>query len=332
MSPPCDVRGVGARAIDGALELSVFGSFTRIGYLARRRLFAWSDLRPDALDGRVVVVTGASSGLGLAGATGAARLGANVVLVGRDQARTETAATAVRRVAPGAEVWTALADFARLDDVERLAGRLTSDLDHVDVLVHNAGALTHSFERTDDGLEVTAQTHVVAPFLLTTSMLPLLERATQAQVITVASGGMYTARLDVDALASPDPARFNGARAYALAKRAQVVLSHEWHERTPASVSFDAMHPGWADTPGLRSALPRFARTLAPVLRRPEEGADTVLWLAAGDRAPGGGRFWLDRRPRGTHYLPGTREPAGEADRLWNWCVRRAQLDVPTRS
>jgi NAD(P)-dependent dehydrogenase (short-subunit alcohol dehydrogenase family) len=328
-----DVTDGAARLVDLALELSVVGSFTRIGYLARRRAFGWSAPRRDALRGQVVVVTGATSGLGLACAIGVARLGADVVLVGRDRARVDTARDEVAATAPSSVVSTALADLSRLRDVAALADRLRDEHDHIDVLVHNAGALTHSLERTDDGLEVTAQVHVVAPFLLTARVMPLLERATRARVVTVASGGMYTARLDVDALAAPDPRRFNGTRAYALAKRAQVVLNHEWNARTPASVSFDAMHPGWADTPGLRSALPGLARALGPLLRRPDEGSDTAVWLAAGGGADlGGGRFWLDRQPRGTHYLPGTGTPDGEADRLWNWCVRRAHLDVPAGS
>ena len=102
--------------------------------------------------------------------------------------------------------------------------------------------------------------HVVAPFLLTTALLPILQATPDARVITVSSGGMYTQRLDLDALATPT-IPFNGVRAYANAKRAQVVLNERWSKHRAASgVVFHAMHPGWADTPGVRESLPRFAR------------------------------------------------------------------------
>ena len=141
---------------------------------------------------------------------------------------------------------------------------------------------------------------------------------------------MYTQRLDLDALAMP-AVPFNGVRAYANAKRAQVVLNELWSKRRGASgVVFHAMHPGWADTPGVRESLPRFRALMGPLLRTPSQGADTMVWLATDPRAlETNGQFWLDRRPRSVARLPGTRTSDADAERCWRWCVDRAGVAAP---
>jgi dehydrogenase/reductase SDR family protein 12 len=123
---------------------------------------------------------------------------------------------------------------------------------------------------------------------------------------------------------------YDGTTAYARAKRAQVVLSAELARRTdPARLVSHAMHPGWADTPGVDDALPGFSRVMGPLLRTPAQGADTMVWLATGDRPTmSSGRFWHDRRPRWTHRVPSTRSDAAEADKLWTWACTRAGVPV----
>jgi NAD(P)-dependent dehydrogenase (short-subunit alcohol dehydrogenase family) len=316
----------GARRLaDAVLEATVVGSFSRVGVAARRALFDW-DAEPVAdMSGRVALVTGATGGLGLAAATGLAQRNADVWIVGRDPQRTEAARRAIAGVAPDSSVTTAVADLAVLDDVRNLADRIRRSVPRLDALIHNAGALTHDLRCTVDGLEVTAQVHVVAPFLLTTTLLPILRDTPGARVITVSSGGMYTKRLDVDTLAAPT-IPFNGVRAYANAKRAQVVLNELWPKHRAASgIAFHAMHPGWADTAGVRESLPRFRALMGPLLRTPREGADTMVWLASAPRAlETNGQFWLDRRPRTVARVPGTRTSDADAQRCWNWCVDRA--------
>ena len=129
---------------------------------------------------------------------------------------------------------------------------------------------------------------------------------------------MYTQKLDVDAMLSGDGA-FDGVAQYARTKRAQVVLASMQAERLQArGIDVSAMHPGWADTPAVRSSLPRFHRVTRAVLRTPAEGADTVVWLAACPRLAGQtGGFWFDRSEQSPHKLPWTRESAAERDRLW---------------
>lgn len=320
-----------ARAADGALEATVVGSFTQLGYAARRRIFHWADPTPGALSGRTVMVTGGASGLGLEAALGFARLGARVLVLARNAGRAERARQEIIRQTENPSVHVVAADLSRLDQVRRAAADVADRFGELDVVVHNAGTLVHDLQWTEDGLEVTAQTHVVAPFLLTALLLPQLRASNDGRVITVTSGGMYLARLDVDALASPKAEDFDGVRAYARAKRAQVVLTEQWATRAAGhGITFHAMHPGWAASPGLSTALPTFQRLVGPILRTPAEGVDTTLWLATSPRpqASSGG-LWLDRRRRGTVRIPGTHTPPGEADRLWRWCLATAGIDDP---
>jgi NAD(P)-dependent dehydrogenase (short-subunit alcohol dehydrogenase family) len=166
---------------------------------------------------------------------------------------------------------------------------------------------------------------VLSQFLLIRKLLPLLEAAPEGRVIVVASGGMYLERLDVEAL-QPTEASYDGVKAYSRAKRAQVALAEEWTGRLAGTnVTVNTMHPGWADTPGLRSGLPGFSRALAPALRSPEQGADTIAWLAAAPEVAGrSGLFFLDRRARPTHRRRSTRrlDEAQERARLWELCQK----------
>jgi dehydrogenase/reductase SDR family protein 12 len=311
------------RAIDAVLETSVVGSFTKVGYEARRRLYDWQDLGSLDITGKTVVITGGNSGLGLVTANALVRIGASVRIVARDAARGAAAVEeldALGRAPAGLDV----ADLSSLDDVRRLAAELRERETRLDVLVHNAGALLAERTESADGHEMTFATMVLGPFLLTSELLPLL-RATPggARVLWIASGGMYTQSLDVDALEMGDD-DYSGTTAYARAKRAQVVLAEGWGKRLRADrIAVHAMHPGWADTPGLETGLPGFRTLLGPILRSPEEGADTIVWLAAAEE-PGRltGKFWLDRAPRSTTKLVPSGATAEEREKLWELCER----------
>lgn len=319
------------KALDGLLEGSVIGGFSRVGYLVRRVVEGWAD--PPRADGKVVVVTGASSGIGRAAALALGRLGARVWVLGRDERRTEAAALAIR--SSGGEAEVGLVDVADGVSVSAFAERFASSHGHLDALVHCAGALLRDYAVTDDGIEMTVATHVLGPYRLTLQLASLLQAGNDPTIVTVSSGGMYGERFDLSRLEMPRQA-YDGMRAYARAKRAQVVLAAEWSRRWgPLGVASYSMHPGWVDTPGLTSGLPFFR--LGPLLRTAEEGADTAVWLAAGaargrvgtrPTSPGG--FWHDRHRRGEYYLPWTR-PRGADDEqgpmLWEWCATRAGLE-----
>jgi len=311
------------RAIDAALETSVVGSFTKIGLEARRRLYRWQDLRELRIDGKTVVITGGNSGLGLVTAKALARAGAAVRIVARDAERGQRASEEIS-AAGGPQAGLYLADLSSLDDVRRLSGEIREREQRLDVLVHNAGAVLPERRESADGHEMTFATMVLGPFLLTEELVPLLRSTPDgARVLFVASGGMYTQSLDVDGL-EMGPDDYSGTKSYARAKRAQVVLAEEWAKRLrDDGIVVHAMHPGWADTPGLETGLPGFRTLLGPVLRSPDEGADTIVWLAAAEE-PGRvtGKFWLDRAPRSTSKLLPSGATPKERARLWELCER----------
>ncbi|SHH27839.1 NAD(P)-dependent dehydrogenase, short-chain alcohol dehydrogenase family [Jatrophihabitans endophyticus] len=305
--------------VDTLLDRAVVPGYSKLGYALRR---SWwdADLPADALLGHCVVVTGANSGLGRATAAGAARLGATVRMLCRDLGRGQRAREEILADCPDATVVVDECDLSSLKSVRAAAARLRDELPSLRGLVHNAGVMPPERTETDDGHELTVATHVLGPHLLTAELQPLLAADSDARVVFVSSGGMYTSRLRTD-----DPefheGTYGGAAAYARTKRMQVVLAQLWAQRLPG-VGVHAMHPGWAGTPGITDSLPRFARLVGPILRSAEQGADTAVWLLG---APAAGRtsglFWHDRRPRPTSYLPFTRSTPQEAERLWDYCA-----------
>jgi NAD(P)-dependent dehydrogenase (short-subunit alcohol dehydrogenase family) len=168
----------------------------------------------------------------------------------------------------------------------------------------------------------------VGPFLLTSLLWPRLARADSSRVIHVSSGGMYTRRLNLEALGDTSGS-YDGVTTYAHTKRAQVVMSEQLARRLrPKGISVHCMHPGWADTPGVQSSIPRFWRMTRRILRTPAQGADTIIWLAATDLSlEQSGRFWFDRQPRSTHLLLGTTETENQREQLWKSLMSWAELD-----
>jgi NAD(P)-dependent dehydrogenase (short-subunit alcohol dehydrogenase family) len=323
-----------ADLLDSALEIPVVTSFTRIGYDARRRLAHWRPLESYDLTGRTVLVTGATSGLGLAAAEQFARLGASVVLLGRDAAKTDRVRVELAERVGHDAFEVVVADMGDLDQVRAAARTIQATRASLDVVVHNAGALTSDRRVAPSGIEATVASQVVGPFLLTTLLLPQLRAAIPGRVLTVSSGGMYAASLTVDQLQMGDD--YQGTEQYARAKRAQVTLNEMWSLRMPRDeIVFHAMHPGWADTPGVRESLPTFRKVVGPLLRSPLQGVDTLVWLGADDGAPlqRNGRFWLDRHERSIHKLPTTRrsDTPERRHRLWDWVVEASGVDPGLR-
>jgi len=310
-------RGTFAGLVDATLEASVIGGFSRIGPELRGRVEHWAD--PPRLDGRVCLVTGASGGLGLAASLGMARLGASLRLLVRDAERGEVARRRIVEQTGNADVRCELVDISLRRSVRACADRLLASEEPVHVLVHNAGVLPRERRETEEGVELTFATNVLGPHLLTRLLRDRLVASAPARVLFVSSGGMYTRRLDVDDLQSRR-GTYDGRVAYARSKRAEVVLAERWAAALAGTgVVVHAMHPGWADTPGIKSSLPAFQRVMRPLLRTPEQGADTIVWLAAAEEpARLTGRFWCDRHVRATHRLARTQETAEDRDRLWH--------------
>ncbi len=190
--------------------------------------------------------------------------------------------------------------------------------------------MTAERRETAAGIELTTAVHVVGPFLLTGLLLDRLAATPDARVLTMSSGGMYTAGLSIAGLQMTDD-RYKGAEQYARAKRTQVILNEMWAERRP-DIRFHALHPGWADTPGVEESLPTFRRIVGPLLRTPEQGIDTLVWLAADDGPPLAhtGAFWHDRRIRPIHKLRSTKrsDTAARRDQLWEAVADLAGWDL----
>ncbi len=314
------------RPVDDLLDKTVVLSFTNLGYWLRRGAF--DDL--PRLDGKTVVVTGATSGLGKAAATALASLGARVWLVARSPEKSAQARDDIAAQVQGADLRIGLADLGELAEVRKLAEEIQGSEDEIHALVSNAGALVHERTVTSDGIELTLAVHVVGPFLLTHLLRPQLAAAGSARVVVVASGGMYGTRIKVRDLHSAR-GEFDGTMAYARAKRAQVILTEMGAELlAPEGIAVSSMHPGWADTPGVESSLPGFYRLTKPFLRSPGQGADTMVWLAAaGDPLSRTGEFFLDRVARPTHKLSRTKETQEERVALWTEVAKLAGVDCP---
>lgn len=299
-------------AADSVLDALIVPSFTKIGPAIRRRLFDWEE--PDVA-GRTIAITGPTSGLGLAAAERLAEGGANLVLLARNQAKLDALRDRLGAVGSGS-IRTVLVDLADREAV-RSAGDQLGELDRLDALVNNGGALTAERTETTDGFELTFATHVLAPFILTQRAVPALERGDQPRVITVSSGGMYGNPISLSDLQTER--NYSGTLAYSRAKRAQVDLTGEWAIRlAPKGILVHAMHPGWSATPGVSDSLPGFEQIMKPLLRSPGEGADTIVWLTAAPAEQiGTDGFWLDRRRRPEAYLPNTRTTSARAAELW---------------
>lgn len=262
---------------------------------------------------RVVVVTGASSGIGLAAAQSLARGGHHVVLVGRDAQRLRSAAERVRDAA-GVTPPVFRADFAVLDEVRALAGALRGAYPRIHVLANNAGGLMPRRVTTVDGFELTMQTNHLAPFLLTNLLRDRIDR-----VVTTASRAHTQGRLDPDRLDSPG--WYVPLAVYGTSKQANILFAAEAARRWPDVLSV-SLHPGVVRTRfGGEIAIVGWFYRFAPWLRSPEQGADTLCWLATAPAAePVNGGYYVNRRLR----RPARRaaDPALAA-RLWE-ASRRA--------
>jgi len=321
VTPNKDERLEGWRGlIDRSLDTAIVPGFGRLGPLLRRRLSDWE--AAVAAAGRKIVITGATSGLGLAAAQQLASAGASLVLVGRSEQKLAEAHKLVSSYAEGGEVETMHCDMGDLDQVRTLASQLKA-AGPLDVLIHNAGALDADYQLAPQGHELTITVHLIAPYLLTELLRPALTAAKAPRVITVTSGGMYSEAFNLKKL-EMRPDNYRGTVAYARAKRAQVVLTKAWQQRAGTSIDFHLMHPGWADSPGMERALPTFHRLLGWNNRSTDDGADTITWLAGRpDHEPRGGQLWLDRQARPIFKIPKTKvsdaELAKQGEALMAW-------------
>jgi retinol dehydrogenase 12 len=251
------------------------------------------------MNGKVCVVTGATSGIGKATATALAGQGAQVVLVARDRRKAEAVAAGIAArstLPPRLEI----ADLAAMEQVRALAGRLSA-LERIDVLVNNAGLILRERRNTPDGYEHVFAVNHLAPFLLTNILLPKLTASAPARVVTVTSDAHTNARLD---LADPNCEHgWDSWRSYANSKLANILFTRELARRLDGTgVTANCVHPGLVRTGFGRESKPLLRVGIAiarPFILSPERGADTVVYLASSPEVAGKtGGYYVKRQQR----------------------------------
>jgi NAD(P)-dependent dehydrogenase (short-subunit alcohol dehydrogenase family) len=278
------------------------------------------------MTGKVVLVTGASSGIGLAAAEALAERGARVLLAARDRERGERALARVGAAGDPARVELLLADLAAQPEVRRLAAEVQERTERLDVLVNNAGVTVGGLQRNAEGVELTFAVNHLAPFLLTALLRPLLEASAPARVVTVASDAHRGARLDLERLERGEWS--TGWGAYGESKLANILFTRELARRLDGSgVVANCLHPGVVRT-GFGRSGPGFVRAFValagPLLLSPEKGAETVVYLASS--AAGGqvsGRYFV--RCREATPSAAARDDVAAA-RLWQLSERLTGL------
>lgn len=308
---------------------------------------------PAPVVGRVAVVTGASSGIGLETARALARRGMRLAITGRNPERLEAAREQI--AAEGVEVRAFEVDFSSLDAVRRFTRELLIPGDTIHVLVHNAGVWHQHFTRSKDGLEDTFAVNHLAPFLITHRVLGrMIEAEGEARIVHVSSrlhsqaGGTQSltgrlvhtanvvkiplpappAELDFDAI--DDPRGYRGLEAYARSKLAQVIFSNALARRLAGTgVTSNAVHPG-----SVRTNVVRDNATLAwlndtwgkLVLKTPEQGAATSVHVATSPQLDGvTGRYFIDSKEARPASVANDR---ALAERLWAYSIEKTGLRI----
>jgi NAD(P)-dependent dehydrogenase (short-subunit alcohol dehydrogenase family) len=232
---------------------------------------------------KVVMITGANSGLGKAAGRALAKMGATVVMVARDKERGEAAKADIIRESGNSSVDLLLADLSSLESVRQLATEFQKKYSKLHVLINNAGLFNQRRHVTTDGYENTFATNYLASFLLTNLQLRLLKASAPSRIINVSSVGHYNGHINFDDLNLERD--YGGWKAYGQSKLALVLFTHELAKKLQGTgVTVNAVHPGTVATniwtrpfgpAGFITALPKL------FMASPEKGAETIVYLAS---------------------------------------------------
>jgi len=251
------------------------------------------------MGGKVVLITGGTSGIGKAAATALAGMGATVVITGRNEERGKRALQEIREESGNDGVELILADLTVQDEVRRLAEELRERHNQLEVLVNNAGLVSSERTETPDGIETQLAINHLAPFLLTNLLLDLLKESAPSRIVTVSSDAHRWAKIDLDDLQSRK--RYRGMQVYGKTKLANIMFTYELAERLEGTgVTANCMHPGGVNTNfGNNQGGPMnlLFRLFKPFMRSPEQGADTLIYLASSPEVEGmTGKYLADRK------------------------------------
>jgi len=293
--------------------------YTKNGYTTAAKHFGLDDLNVDCRD-KSFLVTGSNSGIGLEVVRELAKRGGTVHMVCRNRESAEAARDELVKETENQKIYVHILDISVPKDVHLFTVKFAEDQAKLDVLVNNAGCMVNTREITEAGFEKNFATNTLGTYMITKGLEDVLKRSPDPRVVTVSSGGMLVQKLNVEDLMFEKMSPFDGTMAYAQNKRQQVVMTERWAAEIP-DIKYYAMHPGWADTPAVRSSMPDFHRKMEGKLRTAGEGADTVVWLAVSKTAgeEKSGLFWQDRTSVNTHLpLAFTRTSQDDEDRLVN--------------
>uniref|UniRef100_A0A9J7YY80 Dehydrogenase/reductase 12-like a n=1 Tax=Cyprinus carpio carpio TaxID=630221 RepID=A0A9J7YY80_CYPCA len=306
--------------------------FTKGAYLSESKNFVEKDLET-SVAGRSFMITGANSGIGKATAMAIAKKAGTIHMVCRNKDKAEEARAEIVKESGNKEIYVHILDLTETKKVWEFAESFKKKYKTLNVLINNAGCMMTKREENDEGLEksfasnslgkqANKQTNKTsssgldaladcfdlmsllcssAVYILIKSLIPLLEKSPEPRVITVSSGGMLVQKLRTGNLQS-QRGRYDGTMVYAQNKRQQVVMTEQFAKAHP-NIHFSVMHPGWVDTPTIANAMPDFHSSMKERLRTPEQGADTVVWLAVSEAAVKNpsGRFFQDRQMVSAH-------------------------------
>ncbi|MCA9774717.1 MAG: SDR family oxidoreductase [Myxococcales bacterium] len=278
------------------------------------------------LDGKRCLITGATSGIGEETALGLARLGAELILVARSEARAQATRERIRNEAGSEAVEVMSADLASFASIRDFAREFRARHDSLDLLVNNAGMVGIKYAETVDGIEQVFAVNHLAPFLLTNLLLEPLKSAAPARVVNVASTMHRFAKMNFD-----DPglkSGYSGWTSYNQSKLANILFTKELARRLEGTgVTVNAVHPGGVATRlghnNGRGAVV-FTKIAAPFLRTPAQGAKTSIHVAASPDLDGvtGEYFANERRARASRAA----NDAAAAERLWELSARMTGL------
>ena len=266
------------------------------------------------MQGKTVVITGATSGIGAVAALTLAKKGARIVFTARDPAKAHATLASLKAAGPAPHDWV-LANLATLAGMKAAGAALAAKAGQIDVLANNAGAIFDHREVTADGLEMTFAVNHMAYFVITEVLRPNL--GPRARIVSTASGAHNFARLDFDDLQSEK--RYSEMTAYGNSKLCNIMWTGELSRRLASTgVTANCFHPGAVNTAfghntrGLLNAAMLFAQRF---MLTPEQGADTLVWLASAKEIEGRtGGYWTKRKL--TQPSAAARDPTNVA-RLW---------------
>jgi retinol dehydrogenase-14 len=270
------------------------------------------------MNGKVVLVTGATNGVGKVTALELAKMGASVVITGRNREKTRLTASEIRLKSGNPSVDCLVGDLSSLAQVRQLAAGLRQKYDRLDVLVNNAGAIFARRYVTVDGYEMTFAFNHLAYFLLTNLLLDMLKASAPARVVSVSSRSHRMAQLDFDDLQTTHYS-YGGYKAYGRSKLANIMFTYELARRLEGSgVTANVLHPGSVNSgfgKNNRGVMKLAMKIVNRFQLSPEQGAQTSIYLASSPEVEGvSGKYFVD-----SHPVPSSAASYDEAaqKRLW---------------